>query len=485
MRRLAARVPAAAWACALVALANGVAWSLIVPPFQVPDENAHYAYVQQVAERGTVPRGVAIEGSLSPREDQLLGALLTYGVIGHRDNPAPYAQVQQQVIDGVVNQRLSARGSGDALTATNNPPLFYALQAVPYKLMGAKVLDKLAAMRLLSALMGAVTVLLVFMFLRDLLPGRRWAWVAGTLVVAFQPLFGFMSGGVNNDDLLYLTSAGVLWAVARAFRRGFTPVNGALIGGFLGAGLVSKLTLLGFVPAVALAVALLVRRAWRVDRRTALGGAAWALGLSAAPWALYVVLNHIVWARSAIPGGVGGVQAVAGRTFGFAEEVSHVWQLFLPRLWLRPQFGYFPLWETWFKGFVGRFGWLDYDFPAWVYHVALAVTALVVALAAGELVRARHALRRRLGELVVYALALLGLCVEIGVQSYRYLISQNGVFEQARYLLPLLCLYAAIVALAVRFGGRRWGPVLGVALVVLAIGHDLFAQAITIARYYA
>ena len=38
-----------------VALANGLAWSMITPPFEVPDENAHYAYVQQIVERGTLP----------------------------------------------------------------------------------------------------------------------------------------------------------------------------------------------------------------------------------------------------------------------------------------------------------------------------------------------------------------------------------------------------------------------------------------------
>jgi hypothetical protein len=463
-----------------------LAWSLIVPPFQVPDENAHYAYVQQVAERGTLPRRVSPEGALSPREDQILSSLLTFEIAGHADNPAPSTDLQQQVIDGVAKQNLSAVGSGDALSATNNPPLYYALQAIPYKLTpGGKVLDKLAAMRCLSALMGALTVLLVFMFLRELLPGSRWAWPAGALLVAFQPLFGFMSGGVNNDDLLYVMGAGVLWAIARAFNRGLTPLNGALIGGFMGVGLVSKLTLLGFVPSVALAVALLARRAgsrWSIEAGR---GLAWAVGLSAAPIAAYVLLNHLVWARSAIPGGIGPVSGSAGRTFRLREEFSHVWQLFLPRLWMRPQFSYSPLWETWFKGFVGRFGWLDYGFPAWVYQLARVVSLSVLALAAGELVRRRAAVRRRLGELAVYALAVVGLWVEIGVQSYRYLIANGGVFEQARYLLPLLGLYAAVIALAVRFGGRRWGPVLAAALVVLAIGHDLFAQAITISRYYA
>ncbi|HWW90950.1 MAG TPA: DUF2142 domain-containing protein [Solirubrobacteraceae bacterium] len=480
------RIPLVGWVCALAALANGLAWALIVPPFQVPDENAHYAYVQQVAERGTLPRLVSPEGALSPREDEILSSLLTFEIAGHADNPAPSTDLQQQVIDGVAKQNLSALGSGDALTATNNPPLYYALQAIPYKLTpGGKVLDKLAAMRFLSALMGALTVLLVFMFLRELLPGSRWAWPAGALLVAFQPLFGFMSGGVNNDDLLYLTGAGVLWAIARAFNRGLTPLNGALIGGFMGVGLVSKLTLLGFVPAVALAVALLARRARSRGSVDAGRGLAWAVGLSAAPIAAYVLLNHLVWARSAIPGGIGSVSGSAGRTFRLKEEFSHVWQLFLPRLWMRPQFSYSPLWETWFKGFVGRFGWLDYGFPAWVYQFARVISLSVLALAAGELMRRRAAVRRRLGELAVYALAVVGLWVEIGVQSYRYLIANGGVFEQARYLLPLLGLYAAVIVLAVRFGGRRWGPVLGAALVVLAVGHNLFAQAITISRYYA
>jgi len=480
------RVPKAARMCALVALANGVAWSLIVPPFQVPDENAHYAYVQQVAERGTLPRQTQPEGPLSPREDQLLSALLTFGIVGHTDNPAPDTQVQQQVIDAIVKQDFPAVGSGNALTATSNPPLYYALQAIPYKLVpGGKVLDKLAAMRLLSALMGAVTVLLVFMFLRELLPGARWAWPTGALLVAFEPLFGFISGGVNNDDLLYLTAAGVLWSVARAFRRGFTPAGGVLIGGFLGVGLISKLTLLGFVPAVALALALLTRRAWSRDRRSATRGLLWAVGLSAAPIAVYALLDHLVWGRGAIPGGVGSVAGTGLRRSSINEEFSHVWQLFLPRLWMRPQFTYSPLWSTWFEGFVGRLGWLDYGFPAWFYRAAEGVSLFVCALAVGELVRRRDALRRRAGELGVYVVALCGLCAEIGIESYRYLIANGGVFEQARYLLPLLCLYGAIVALAVRFLGPRWGPALGAVLVVLAVGHDLFAQAITISRYYA
>jgi hypothetical protein len=470
-------------------LANAVAWSLIIPPFEVPDENAHYAYVQQVAERGTVPRQVLPEGLLSPAEDNTLGAILFYRMIGDSHDPAPMSELQQAAVVAAESPRLSTSGSGDALSATNNPPLYYALEAIPYKLgSSGTVLDRLALMRLLSGLMAAVTVLLIFLFLAELLPGTPWAWTAGALAAAFQPLFGFMSGGVNNDNLLYLMSAGVLWALARTFRGGLTPVNGALVGGFLGAGIVTKLTLLGFIPAVAVGLLVALWRGWRSERALVLRGAAWALALAAAPVFAYVVLNRLVWGRGAVPGGVGSVAALPGTkvTFNFREELSHIWQLFLPPIGMRHQFTYLPLWKTWFKGFYGRLGWLDYKFPYHFYVGALVFSIAVVVLALGECVRRRRALARRILELAVYAIALIGLCVEIGVQSYRDWVQTGGFgqFEQARYMLPVLCLYAAIAALAVRFGGRRWGPAFGVLLVLAAVGHDLAAQMITIARYY-
>lgn len=485
---LVRRVPRAAWLCAVVALANGLAWSLIVPPFEVPDENAHYAYVAQVAERGTLPHPGPAAGPLSPAEDDTLATIRFYEMVGEPHNPAPFSALQQDAIEAVAREPLSTRGDGDALTATNNPPLYYVLEAVPYKLgASGSVLDRLALMRVLSALMGAVTVLLVYLFLMELLPGRRWAWSVGALAAAFQPLFGFMSGGVNSDSLIYLTAAGMLWGVARMFRRGLTSASGALIGAFLGAGLVTKFTLLGFLPAAALALALGLWRAWPRHRARAARGAAWAVGLIAAPVLIYLVLNRWVWKRGSVPA-IGSVSSVSptGQHFSFGGELSHIWQLFLPPLpGMHRQFTYLPFAHTWLKGFVGRFGWLDYTFPGWGYNAAGGVMLLVCALAIVELVRRRGVLAGRLGELSVYVLALVGLCVEIGVESYREAILTGSVFEQARYLLPLLGLYAAIITLAARAGGRRFGPAIGVAIVMVAIGHDLFAQAITIARYYA
>jgi hypothetical protein len=144
---------------------------------------------------------------------------------------------------------------------------------------------------------------------------------------------------------------------------------------------------------------------------------------------------------------------------------------------------YFPLWETWFRGFFGRFGWLDYDFPPRVYSVALIVCLALLVLAGSELVRSRGVLRARLPELACYLSLGGGLLAVVATGSYQAFLS-GYEFAQARYLLPLLPLYAALVALGARGAGRRWGPALGAFVVILAIALSVFGQLATISRFY-
>jgi hypothetical protein len=58
-------------------------------------------------------------------------------------------------------------------------------------------------------------------------------------------------------------------------------------------------------------------------------------------------------------------------------------------------------------------------------------------------------------------------------------------FTEPRYLLPMLALWGAVLALAARGAGRRWGPSAGALIVVLVLAHDLFSQLQVIARYYS
>jgi hypothetical protein len=92
---------------------------------------------------------------------------------------------------------------------------------------------------------------------------------------------------------------------------------------------------------------------------------------------------------------------------------------------------------------------------------------------------------RRWRELTAYGAIVAGLTMFYGYVGYSYLVGTGLIFEQARYLLPLLALYGALVALAATGLGRRLGPPAGALLVVLAFAHDVGAIMLTVGRYYA
>ena len=117
--------------------------------------------------------------------------------------------------------------------------------------------------------------------------------------------------------------------------------------------------------------------------------------------------------------------------------------------------------DIWFDGYVARLGWLDTFFPRWVYTAALIPAAAVAVLCLRALIARRATLRDRTGELAAYAAMTLGMMVLIGIVSYRAFPGQTIEYAQTRYFLPLLPLYGAVVALAARGAGRRWGPVVG------------------------
>jgi len=331
----------------------------------------------------------------------------------------------------------------------------------------------------------------VFLFLREVMPSTPWAATAGGLAVALQPLFGFISAGVQGDALLYTAGAWLFYALARAFKRGLTPATGAAIGAAVAVGLLSKLQFLGLVPGAALAVLVLL---WRSRTRPALRGALVALAVAAVPVGLYMAANVLVFDRPVFTGATPGATTVAvegapaPKPPDLREGIGYVWQLYLPRLpFMTDQFPTsFPGLDVWLEGLIGRYGWLETRFPDFVYGAGGWGLLALLGLGLIELVRSgrRGALAGRVAELACYAVLVAGLLSVIGWAGYRTRIAGPDVFEQARYLLPLLALYGAAVAGSARLLGARLGPVAAGVLIGLALGHDLFAQLLVAGRFY-
>jgi hypothetical protein len=483
------RVPRAAWTCAVIALLNACAWSLIVPPFQGRDEVNHFAYVEQLAENGALPENGHEIGTYSTEETLVLDGLHYGSVVFSPQTPAISTVAEQRTLTEDLHAGASTRGTGEAGVATSEPPLYYAIQTIPYLLARGDILDQLQLMRLVGAIFGALTALLCFLFLREILPGSPWAATVGGLCVALQPLFAFISGSVNPDTMLLTVSAAVFLCLARAFRRGLTRRRALTLGALIAVGFLTKLNFIGLALGVFAGLAVLTAREAKASGRgssgrQALVSPAIAAAIGVSPASLYALRNILSHhAALGIFSGTAGLLTA----HSLLNELSYIWQMWLPRLPGMTHYfkGLATYKDIWFDRSVGLYGWMDTMFPEWVDNLALLPAAALALLCAHELIAQRHALRTRAAELAAYAAMTTGVLVMIGASSYLTdAIGHELAFGEPRYLLPLLPLLGALITLAVRGAQRRWAPAAGATIITLFLAHDIFSQLQVIARYY-
>jgi 4-amino-4-deoxy-L-arabinose transferase-like glycosyltransferase len=453
----------------------------VTPAFQVPDEPSHFAYVKQLAETGQLPSS---SSQLTSSEETTALNALHQGAIRLRpQNQTIATQAEQEALESTLASTPHETGSPAAGVATSQPPLYYALEAIPYSLArSGTVLDRLQLMRLVSAVFAGLTAMFVFLFIREALPGAPWAWTVGGLSIALVPLLGFMSGAVNPDSLLFAISAAAFYCLARAFRRGLSAGGALAVGVVIAIGLLSTLNFIGLVPGILLGLILLTIRGVRADGRTALRSLALALVVGFSPVLLYVGIKAL--SNDPLLGRFSGLSPISGESV--SAEIDYIWQLYLPRLpGMVSDFpGLFTARQLWFDGYVGLYGWLDTTFPTWVYSLALIPAGAIALLCGRALLQARRTLRGRAAELVTYAVTGVGLLALIGAASYPVFPRIDAEYAQARYLLPMLALLGAALALAARGAGRRWGPTAGTLIVVLFLAHDIVSQMLVVARYY-
>jgi len=482
-----AEIPRAAWTCALVASLSAGCWSLITPPFQVPDEPSHFAYAQLFAETGRLPSSNS--ASFSEEEEVVLKDLHQHAIQWHPEVESISSRPEEQKLGEDLASHLARAGPGGAGPAASDPPGFYGLEAIPYYLgSGGTLLDRLELMRLLSALMAGLAALFTFLFIRESLPRVPWAWTVGGLGAALTPLLGFASGAVSPDAMLCAVSAAIFYCLARGFRRGLTRRLAVVIGVLTAVGFLTKLNFIGLAPGVMLGLVVLALRGERSGRgadqsRRAFVSVAIATAIALSPGCVYVLSNLLGHHHTL--GMVSSAYQDAVRE-SILSTISYVWQFYLPRL--PGMVNYFPGLATtrhlWFDKVVGDYGWLDTRFPLWVYNLALVPAGLIAILGLLTAIARRSVLRARLPEMLVYLAMGVGLMGLVGVSSDAARLLEGAAYAQARYLLPLLPIGGALLALAVRGAGRRWGPAVGALIVVLFLAHDVFSQLLVAARFY-
>jgi 4-amino-4-deoxy-L-arabinose transferase-like glycosyltransferase len=305
------RVPRLVWLLTVLSFLMSISSSLIIPTYFGFDEPQHVDMVVAIvhgdgwADPGKrhLALGVARTGDLyyNPGSDTrpLDVGLRTIPPRGERPS-VPEAGGYGPKPTGLPNQIVL------------HPPLYYALVAAGVAVVGADnwSYDRLIAwMRILTALMAAAIPLLTWAICRRLGTSETVGVAAAALTLAVPGLTR-LTGMVNNDPFLVVTTTGLLLALVHVVTGDLSRRLALLVGGLTAAALLSK----GFglpLPLLVVGAYLLGARRAREGSRRALVPMAYALGVGFVFGGLWWVRNLIAFG-AVQPNGY-GTQAIYNR----------------------------------------------------------------------------------------------------------------------------------------------------------------------------
>ncbi|MDA0164750.1 hypothetical protein OM076_31065 [Solirubrobacter ginsenosidimutans] len=487
MRRFR-RVPAALLVLLAVAALESLSWGVLVPALQGPDESSHLTVVSRIADHGRLLPGDADQG-LS-RELLVTASEAGFGPLVGNLGARPYWSRIDQARWRLAEQRLG--GQATALVAdpqegppvrgaNRNPPLYYALLAIPWKLSSGSFIDRVHLIRLVNVPIFLLAVAATWSLARTLLPGTPWAPPLAAGIVALWPQLAFLSGTVDPDILLVALFSAFMAVAARILDRG---TSRGRVAALCGLALAASATHARGVVLLAAAAIVLILAVSSGRDRSPRRLAALAAGLTIGSVAALVALTRLTQTT------LTGASTARGISdpFELRQFVSYVWQFYLPRLgFMDPSIGGdYGVQQAWIRTFVGTFGSLEIEYPGWVYR---GLDVLAVAVLAGfvvALVRYRDVLRGRIR--VVAALTALALATigSLHLVAYRtLLIDRTDPIVVGRHLLPLIALVAIAVAAAGRALPRHWGRAYAGVVLGTLVALQLGGLGLTLARFYA
>jgi len=320
----------------------GVVYAWQTPPWQVPDEPAHYNYVRYLVEQRRLP-------------------VLQAG------------DYDQAYLAEATSRRFASDISIDPIRYEyHQPPLYYVLAAPIYALFGGALLP----LRLFSVTLGMGVLVVAYLVGKVAFPDRSWPALGGAAFMAYIPQHIAMTAGVENDVLAELLLGLVLLGLVRWLRsEGERQTRASVaIGLATGLGLLTKTTAYVALPLIVLAaIVKYVDRDSSGRWRARIGPAARSLGAMALPALLlglpWFVRNAVVYGGLDILGLARHEQVVVGQLRTSEWIATFGWRA-LPSTFI----------VTTFRSFWAQFGWMAVPIDNRIYAV---LTVLTLAPAAG------------------------------------------------------------------------------------------------------
>jgi hypothetical protein len=236
-----------------LSLIRGVMYGAITPPWQAPDEPKHFEHIVLLYKER---RPVTTADASPAIQREIISSMWMH------DYPAYYPYFRSIPAEPPASFR---DVWWDAITSLDQPPLYYVVAALPYLLVSKEdIVIRLYTARLVSAVMGTLTVAFAFLIGKELFPTDAFFQIAIPMFVTFVPMHSFIAASVNNDNLVNLLVSGLLYILLLTFKRGLSWVKLLVLGVFLVLATQTKRT--GYIGLPLVLVALSIH-AWRVIGR--------------------------------------------------------------------------------------------------------------------------------------------------------------------------------------------------------------------------
>ena len=419
--------PATALSCIVIAhVLLSALFALTLPALESYDEPGHYAYTRYIARNARLP---ARDERLS-EADESHQPPLYYALI------APF---------------IAWIDTSDDVQATPIWATYFSVRpdaALNDFWRGGTALAIRAA-RIGTALLSSLSVVLTYLSMRLLSPGRPWVWLVAAGIHAFWPMFVFMSGVISNDNGVTWTGALTLYAAARLVAHRRTPLLRDYLFAAAAAALATLMKDSGIVQTallLLLSTLLAATHALKVPLRALLywggcvalavaliaAGAAWSNGRSARQ--LQIAWRAAVNLATTVAAQFTAIFADRPSVSNMAETTLLTPQPHSPSefaLQLRQEF----------EEFFGVFNRNSLRLPAEWYRIAEALAIIHIALIAWRLLTTQRNDER-------LALLLLGsfILFVIAAPAWRSISSGATWLFHGRFILPCVSAMAGIVA---------------------------------------
>ncbi len=219
----------------------GFSYALVTPPFEASDELWHYPMIRHLADGNRLPVQVydpALAGPWKQEASQpplyyYVGAALTFWI-----DTADMEEVRW----------LNPHVNNGVITADGNTNL--AIHPDHFSSWRGTLLA-IRIVRLFSVLLGGCTVGLTYLIAKEALPDRPDLALGAAALNAFTPMFVFISGAVNNDNLaIPLASLGTLLIIQLVTQPKGRPLwmRAVGIGVVIGAAVLTKQGTIALIP---------------------------------------------------------------------------------------------------------------------------------------------------------------------------------------------------------------------------------------------